>query len=147
MFPHVFADGYLGGMDRFGSCTRLALEFALRCCWEVLLDDLLATLANGSSNHLLRLSSVVASVLFHGRGSARCVLTCKVADLTGLWIGDVRGIFEVVIDQLLVRNVNERTEVENAGRDEAKTPERGKADQEVGNKGGEKCLHRKLVNE
>ena len=64
----------------------------------------------------------------------------NLAELLGLLVGNLGGVVEVGVDQLLVGDVDQRSEVDNGSGDEEETPLRSDLDKEVGNEGGEESL-------
>ncbi len=90
--------------------------------------------------HLLGLGRVISNERLCGLGGTGGVLTGERLDLLGLGVDNVRGIGKVVIDELLVRLVDERSEEENRGRNERKTPQWDELDQEVRQEGTQESL-------
>lgn len=74
---------------------------------------------------------------FHGLVG---VLGGDFAELLGLLVGDLSGVVEVGVDELLVGDVDQGSEVDNAGRDEEQAPLGSDLDEEVANEGGEESL-------
>ena len=64
----------------------------------------------------------------------------ELLDLLGLLVDDVGRISDVVVDELLVRLVDERCEEEDRGGDKSKTPNRDNLDQVVGEECAEESL-------
>ena len=56
----------------------------------------------------------------------------KLLDLLGLGVDHIRGVLEMVVDELLVRLVDKGAEEEDGGGDQGKTPEWDDLDQVVG---------------
>ena len=54
------------------------------------------------ADHFLRLGRVVTNILLCALGSARSMVGCEGLDLFGLLVGDIGGVIEMVIDELLV---------------------------------------------
>lgn len=61
----------------------------------------------------------------------------QVFDLVGLLTNDLSKMFELSINHLLVLNVDERTNKDDDGAEQGKSPERKELDQVVGNEGRE----------
>ena len=68
------------------------------------------------------------------------MLSGHIADLRGLIIDDVARVAEVVINELLVLNVDERGQEDDAVGDKSKTPQRDEFDEPVADEGGEEGL-------
>ena len=87
--------------------------------------------ATAATDHLLSLGSIVSSELLCALGGSCGVVARELLDLLGLCVDHVGGILEVVVDELLVRLVDERGEEEDGGGDEGETPEWDDLDQIV----------------
>ena len=94
------------------------------------------------ANVLLSLSGVVSNVLFGGIGGARGVVAGELLDLLGLLVDNVGGVGNVVIDELLVSLVDERSKEEDGGEEESKAPKWDNLDQVVGEESTEESLNR-----
>lgn len=70
------------------------------------------------------------------------VVSGQIADLRGLLGDDLLGVGDVVVDEVLVGDVDERGEVDDGGGDESQAPVWGDLDEEVGEEGGEEGLRR-----
>ena len=51
---------------------------------------------------ILGLGAVVSSILFHGLAIPACMVSCEILDLPSLRVDDIRYVFKVVVDELLV---------------------------------------------
>lgn len=95
----------------------------------------------GTTDHLLGLGDVLAG---SGAGSLECpvaVLGGEVAQLLGLGVGDVGRVIEVLVDQVLVLDVDEGSEVDDDGGEEEQTPLGSDLDEEVADEGDEEGLY------
>ena len=86
----------------------------------------------GSSHQILCLCCSGSGVLLHGLESPACVLRSQIFDLGCLLPYDIAGVFEVAIDELLVLNVDKRSEEHDTGSDQRHTPEGDDFDEIVG---------------
>jgi hypothetical protein len=68
------------------------------------------------------------------------VLGGDFAELLSLLVGDLSGVVEVSINELLVGNVDQRSEVDDAGGDEEQAPLGSDLDKEVADQGSEESL-------
>jgi len=112
------------GLEFLLGCSREVL--ALEACGDVLLLDDRLNLGlrlgwlgrrNGGDrsstsalDHLLCLVGVIANILLGGLGSASDVLAGKLLDLFALLVGNICGLSEVLVDDLLVRLVDKGSE-------------------------------------
>lgn len=64
----------------------------------------------------------------------------EVAQLLGLGVGDVGCVVEVLVDQVLVLDVDERSEVDDDGGEEEEAPLGSDLDEEVADEGDEEGL-------
>lgn len=74
---------------------------------------------------------------FHGLVG---VLGRNFTELLGLLVGDLSGVVEVSVNQLLVGDVDQRSKVDDAGGNEEQAPLGGDLDEEVADEGGEESL-------
>lgn len=111
--------GFCGGNRRGGATTSIA-------------------------NILLSLGRVVPNILLCGISGARSVVASELLDLLGLLVDNIGGVGDVVIDELLVGFVNERSHEQDRRGDESKTPQWDDLDQVVGEEGTKESL--RLVN-
>ncbi len=65
----------------------------------------------------------------------------KLLDLLGLGVDHIRGVLEMVVDELLVRLVDKGAEEEDGGGDQGKTPEWDDLNQVVGEERSNKGLY------
>ncbi len=68
------------------------------------------------------------------------MVSCEFLDLSCLLIEDVASVAEVLIDELLVLDVDERAEVHERDAHEREAPERKPFDQPVRHERGDECL-------
>jgi hypothetical protein len=68
------------------------------------------------------------------------VLRSEILDLRSLRTDNIRCVFEVTINELLVRDVDKRTEENDGGCEEAEAPERENLDEVVSEKCGDAGL-------
>ena len=68
------------------------------------------------------------------------MLAGEVADLRRLVRDDLPGLAQQLVDDLPVRDVDQRAEEEGRGRDQGDAPERGELDEPVGEEGGNEGL-------
>lgn len=67
------------------------------------------------------------------------MVTSEVLKLIGLSVGGLRGVREVVIDELFISHVDQRTHVDACDCDEGQAPEWNNFDEPVGEKSCEKA--------
>lgn len=100
-----------------------------------------ATLA---TQHLLNLAGVVAGVLLAKGSDLLGLLLGNAANLGGLSLNDVRGVLDVLIDQLLIGDVDQgQDEGENSAKD-GKTPVRNQLRKVVADEGKDSGLQCQL---
>ena len=75
-----------------------------------------------SSDKLLGLGSVVTNILLRKLGSLCCVLGSNLSKLLTLGVDDVAGLFQVVVDKLLVRLIDEGRKEDDGSSDQGKAP-------------------------
>jgi hypothetical protein len=68
------------------------------------------------------------------------MLVGKTLDLLGLLVRNVVALLKLSIDDVLVLDVDEGSEIGDEGRDQAQAPERDELDEEVGDEGREESL-------
>jgi hypothetical protein len=68
-------------------------------------------------------------------------MASELLDLLGLGVDHIGGILEMVVDELLVRLVDERSEEEDGGGDQGKAPEWDDLDQVVREESSNKSLY------
>ena len=83
------------------------------------------------ADHVLSLGSVVTDVLLGDLGGLGSVLAGNAAQLLGLRVNHIRGLLQVVVNQLLVGGVNERGKEGDGGCDESQAPVGNNLDQVV----------------
>jgi hypothetical protein len=88
--------------------------------------------ATAATDHLLSLGSIVSGELLCALGGSCGVVAGQLLDLLRLCVDQIGGILEVVVDELLIRLVDERGEEEDGGGDKCETPEWDNLDQIVG---------------
>jgi hypothetical protein len=131
-----------------GSCSWHGLEFLLWRSREVLTlvsRDILLLNRSGFSlgdggrdraasatNHLLSPGSIVSCILLCSLGGSGGMVASELLDLLGLGVDDVGCVLDVVVDELLVRLVDERGEEDDRGADQGEAPEWDDLDQVVG---------------
>jgi hypothetical protein len=84
-----------------------------------------------AAEHLLDLAGVVTSVLLSDGAHVLSLLLDDTLNLCSLSIDDVGSALEVLVDQLLVRGVNQRDEESHSGSDKSKAPVRDDLDEVV----------------
>ena len=89
---------------------------------------------------LLGLCSVLLGVALESLGGVASVLRSEIPQLVSLLVGQVVALLQLGINDLLVLDVDEGTEVSNDSGDQGQAPQRDKLDQEVGEEGGEEGL-------
>jgi hypothetical protein len=114
---------------------------------EVLLLDLWGS---GASTVLVdSLLGLGGSLLGVGAGNVHGVsgvLVGKTLDLLSLLVRNVVALLKLSIDDVLVLDVDEGTEVGDKGRDQSQAPERDELDEEVGDEGCEERLQEERVS-
>jgi hypothetical protein len=91
---------------------------------------------------VLSLGSVLLGKTLNSLGSVSSVLVGEALDLSSLLASDLSTLLELSIDNLLVLDVNERSEVGDKGGDQSQAPERNKLDEEVRDQGSEEGLYK-----
>jgi hypothetical protein len=94
----------------------------------------------GASNVLLSEADVLRGRLAGSLHGLVGVLGGDLAELLGLLVGDLGGVVKVRVNELLVGNVDQRSEVDDAGRDENQAPLGSDLDEEVADEGSEESL-------
>ncbi len=84
------------------------------------------------ADHLLRLSRVVSNQMLCRFGGTRSLLASELLDLFGLLRDNGGNIFNLRINDLFVGLVNQRSEEEDCGCQEGKTPEWNNLDEVIG---------------
>lgn len=109
--------------------TSVAIDSVSGNCGLSLLHtgDLLTRL----TDHGRGLIGVVACGSLDGLESLSSVLGSEILDLRRLRADNVGSVFEVTIDELLVRDVDKRAEEDNGGGEKAEAPEWEDLNQEV----------------
>ena len=114
---------------------------------EVLLLDLWGS---GASTVLVdSLLGLGGGLLGVGAGNVHGVsgvLVGKTLDLLSLLVCNVVALLKLSIDDVLVLDVDEGTEVGDEGRDQSQAPERDELDKEVGDEGREERLQKNCVS-
>jgi hypothetical protein len=122
-------DGDLG--DLLGKLVgdRLIDGGSRECC---VLGDVLGLLADGlggrggvgalAAEHFLDLASVVTSVLLSDGTHVLSLLLDNTLHLCSLSVDDIGSALEVLVNQLLVRGVDQRDEESQSGGDKSKAP-------------------------
>ena len=64
----------------------------------------------------------------------------NLAELSGLLAGNVGGVVQVLVNEILVLDVDQRSEVDNKGGEEKQAPLGSDLDEEVADEGGEEGL-------
>lgn len=112
----------------------------LRCSRELLLDIRGSRASTVLVDGLLCLVRILSSVVLEGLGSVTSVLGSKIADLRSLLSSQGAGPVELSIDDILVLDVDKRSEVGDGGSDQGKAPKRDEFDEEVGDEGRKESL-------
>jgi hypothetical protein len=89
---------------------------------------------------VLSLGSVLLGKTLDGLGGVSGVLIRETLDLSGLLASDLTALLKLSVDDLLVLNVDERSEVGDKGGDQGQAPERNNLDEEVRDQGSEEGL-------
>lgn len=97
-------------------------------------------LLSSATHNFLCFGSVVACVLFDTFQSLACSFAGDTFDLSGLLGDDIRGMFQLTINDVLVLDIDQGAEVEDACAEEGETPQWHNLNQVVGEESGEKCL-------
>ncbi len=64
----------------------------------------------------------------------------QILDLGSLRVDDIRGLLDLLIDDLLVVDIDQRYKVEDRGGDERETPQRNELDEPVADDGRSESL-------
>jgi hypothetical protein len=139
-----------------GTCSWRGLELLLRRSREVLtlvsrdvllldrsgfgLGDGGRNRAASATNHLLSLGCIFSCILLCGLGGSGSMVAGEFLDLLGLGVDDVGCVLDVVVNQLLVRLVDERGEEDDRGGDQGEAPEWDDLDQVVREESANKGL-------
>jgi hypothetical protein len=91
-------------------------------------------------DRVLCLGSVSLGVALDCLRGISGVLGTEVLDLCRLLVGNVVALLKLGVNDLLVLDVDERTQVGNNGGDERQAPERDELDEEVGDQRSEEGL-------
>lgn len=102
-----------------------------------------ATLA---TQHLLDLAGVVAGVLLTQGGDLLSLLLGDTSDLGSLSLNDVASVLEMLIDQLLIGDVDQREHEGEHGANDSKTPIRDQLGKVVADEGEDGGLYCQLSN-
>jgi hypothetical protein len=89
---------------------------------------------------LLSLGGRLLGVTLDRSGGVSGMLLRKTLDLSSLLASDLATLLELSIDDLLVLDVDEGSEVGDESGDQGQAPERNELDEEVGDEGREECL-------
>ena len=145
----------VGSRARLGGDQRLllaldgrllvSLELVGRSSGEVRVSNsgLRAHLGRGRSatEHRLGLGGVVTHVLLGQLSGMGSVLASDLAELVGLGIKDVGRLPQLLVDELLVRGVDQRHSEEGGGSNQSKTPVWDDLDEPVGKEGADTDLN------
>lgn len=119
-----------GSWHGFELLLRRSGEVLALVSRDILLLDRRFSLGDGrrdraaaATDHLLSPGSVFSGVLLCGLSGSCDVLAGELLDLLSLLVDNIGGILKVVVDELLVRLVDERSEKEDRGRYQGKAPE------------------------
>lgn len=97
-----------------------------------LLVDIVLGGSTATTEHLLDLSSVVASVLLANGSDLLGLLLSNVSNLGSLGFDNIDGVLEVVVDQFFVVNIDQRSQEGHKGANDSKTPVRDNLGEVVG---------------
>jgi len=141
----VGVDGRARLLGRSGGCVlgRRRGVVLLNGSARKLLGGVLADVALvdggllGTTNVFLSEAHVLRGRLAGSLHGLVGVLGGDFAELLGLLVGDLGGVVEVRVNELLVGDVDQRSEVDNAGGDEKQAPLGSDLDEEVADDGSE----------
>lgn len=152
--------GWLRGLNRLNSLDRLRNWLGVGGFGEVFsldcgLSDSLGLDRGGDLGHLggsraaanvlLSLVAVLAHVLFHDTGGMGGTLFRKVLELVGLGADDLLQVVNLLIDDLTVADVHERSEVSHGHGDDGQTPKGNESDEPVASEGSSESLDNQSV--
>jgi hypothetical protein len=100
-----------------------------------------------AAEHLLDLAGVVTGVLLAHSRKLTGLLLGNAADLGGLGVDGVRGVLDMVVDELLVGSVDEGQEEGEGGPDDGKAPVGNELDEVVGDEGSDTSLQHVSTHE
>jgi hypothetical protein len=116
---------------------------------EVLLLDLDLGRSRASTvlvDRLLCLVGVLLGKTLNSLGSVSGVLVGKTLDLSSLLAGDLATLLELGINDLLVLDVDEGSEVGDEGGDQGQAPKRNELDEKVRDQGSKEGLSQRISN-
>lgn len=87
--------------------------------------------ATSAANIFLSLAAIISSVLLDGLGGACGVVSSKIFHLVGLGVDNLLRAGKIVVDELLVVFVEQRTEVDARDANEGETPQWNDLDEPV----------------
>jgi hypothetical protein len=89
---------------------------------------------------ILDLAAVVADVLLADVGNLLHLLRSDALDLGSLAVDELGSVVELLVDEFLVRSVDQRHNKGNSGTNESKTPDGNELDEVVGDESGDESL-------
>lgn len=92
--------------------------------------------------HRLSLGGVVTHVLLGNLSGLRSVLAGDLAQLLGLAVQDVGAFLHIVVDELLVRGIEEGSQEQSSSSNQGKAPVRNNLDKVVGDQSSNASLSR-----
>ena len=98
-----------------------------------------------AADYFLSFGSVITGISLNGLCSLGSVLFRKTPHLSSLSARYFRGVGDLGINDLLVRNIDQGSQVNNGGSNERKAPKRNEFDQPVRYEGGSKSLRNQSV--
>lgn len=100
--------------------------------------------SRAAANVLLGLVAVLAHVLLHDTGGVGGTLSGKVLELVGLGADNLLQVGNLLIDNLAVADVHERSEVSHGHGDDGQTPKRNETDEPVASEGSSEGLEESI---
>ena len=91
--------------------------------------------ATSTTYVLLGFGTVVSSIRLDRLVSTSSMLAGEILQLIGLAVSDLRGVIDMVIDEVLIGHVDQGTHIDARGCDEGQAPEWNHLDEPVGKKG------------
>jgi hypothetical protein len=110
-------------------CIRQWLR--LWSSWQIRRLDSVGDLSTSLSNHVLSLLGILSGIGTNRLGSTARMLSCEIAHLCSLRVDDITCLVDVLVDEFLVLEVDERGDECDGCGDETKSPEGNPLDEPV----------------
>jgi hypothetical protein len=130
-----------GGRQVSFGCSREGI--LLNCAaahWPTLAQGGTGDLLPGRADQFLRLGSPSSSVGLHCLETLLCMLTCEFFDLGSLFTDNSGSLVDLLVNELLVLDVYQRPEENDAGAEKGQTPKWKDLNKVVGDERRCECL-------